>query len=349
MQAVSTPKKIAMFTDIHWGAKGNSTQHNADCLDYIEWFKKNVIAEKCDAIAFLGDWFENRNAINVGTLNASFNGLKALDDLDIPIYFCVGNHDLFHRSNRSQFSTFHFSKFKNVILVNETSIFGNMAFFPYLFKEEYPVAAAFINANKPKYVFGHFEFRNFVVTGTDRRMEHGPDHTLFTGPTYIFSGHFHKRQATDNIVYIGNTFPTNYGDAWDDARGMCILDTTNDDVSFIDWDEAPKYRRVKLSDVLSDPTLTFPAKCRVRCMIDIDIGYSEAQTLREEMIKQIGVREFSLEENSNEKKDAIAGEEMLDEFDFSSLNDAVVKMLETGVVGTSTIEPGKLIEIYSKL
>ena len=295
----------------------------------------------------MGDWFENRNAINVGTLNASLDGLSSLDELNIPIYFCIGNHDLFHRENRNQFSTYHYSKFKNIILVNEPMQVGKMMFFPYLFKGEYAKAAGLIEKEKPDYVFGHFEFRNFVVTGTDRRMDHGPDHSLFKIPKYLFSGHYHKRQMQDNVIYIGNTFPTNYGDAWDDARGMCILDTRDDDVSFIDWGDCPKYRKVKLSDVL-DGQLDFPAKCRVRCLIDIDIGYSEAQTLREEMIKTLGLREFSLEENIAERKEAIAGEEMED-FDMGSLNDAVIRMLQTGISGTTTINADKLIEIYGQL
>ena len=34
----------------------------------------------------------------------------------------------------------------------------------------------------------------------------------------------HKRQERDNVVYTGNAFPHNYSDAWDDERGMMILD-----------------------------------------------------------------------------------------------------------------------------
>jgi DNA repair exonuclease SbcCD nuclease subunit len=340
--------KLALFSDIHWGCKNNSIQHNQDCLDYIDWFIEQVRNNDADTIVFMGDWFENRNAINVGTLNASFKGLSKLNALGLPIYFCVGNHDLYHRANRLQFSTYHYTEFNNVILVNDPLVVDNMAFFPFLFKDEYPAAATLIQNKKPKYVFGHFEFRNFIITGTDRRMEHGPDHTLFTGPEYIFSGHFHKRQANDNIIYIGNTFPTNYGDAWDDARGAAILDTAKDDVQFLDWEAGPKYRKAKLSDVLSGE-VTFPEKCRVRCTIDIDIGYSDAQLLREEMIKDVGLREFSLDENLLEKKEAIAGDELLGDFDLSSLNDAVIKMLQTGISGTTTINTEKLVEIYSRL
>jgi len=339
--------KLALFTDIHFGAKNNSYQHNADCLDYISWFKANVIAKKCNAIVFMGDWFENRNAINVSTLNYSNDALESLDELGLPIYFIIGNHDLYHRGNREQYSTYQFKKFKNVVLINEMTQVDNMLFFPYLFSKEYPDAASAIEKIKPEYVFGHFEFRNFIVTGSDRMIDHGPDHKMFSIPKYLFSGHYHKRQAHDNVIYIGNTFPTNYGDAWDDARGMALLDTDKEEVDFIDWNECPTYRKVKLSDVLNGQ-VEYPNKCRVRCLIDIDIGYSEAQSLREEMISSLGLREFSLEENVAERKEAIAGEEMED-FDIGLLNDAVIKMLHAGVTGTTTINPSKLIEIYERL
>jgi hypothetical protein len=294
----------------------------------------------------MGDWFENRNSVNVMTMNFAQEALKKLNALGVPVYVIIGNHDLYHRENRKIFSTKIFDEFSNVVLVNEPLVVDEILICPFLFKNEYPSLAKY---NHLKYWLGHFEFRNFVVTGSDRRMDHGPDHKAFDGPTYIFSGHFHKRQANDNVIYIGNTFPMDYGDAWDDARGMAILNTANDDVDFIDWAEGPKYRKVKLSDVLNDPTLVFPPKCRVRCIIDVDIGYSDAQALREEFTKALELREFSLEENLFEKKDAIAGEELLGDFDLSSLNDAVMKMLQTGITGTTTIDPNRLIEIYARL
>lgn len=342
--------KIALFTDIHWGAKNNSVLHNSDCAEYIDWFISNFKKEKCHEIVFMGDWFENRNSLNVSTLNTSYQNLKKLDSLNVPIYFCVGNHDLYHRSSRAIYSTYHFDSFKNVIMINEPMMSQHgYLFSPYLFKEEYADLAAMIQSKNPKYVFGHFEFRNFVITGTDRKMDHGPDHTQFTGPTYIFSGHYHKRQALDNVVYIGNTFPTNYGDSWDDSRGMCILDTSNDDVYFLDWDDCPKYRKIKLSSVLSSPNITFPEKCRVTCMIDIDLAYSEAQNMREELIKTLNLREFVLEEISLEKKNVLEGLEEFEDLDIGSLNDAVIKMLQTKVSNTTSIKPEKLIEIYSQL
>ncbi len=31
-------KKAAVFTDIHFGLKSNSLQHNQDCEKFVDWF-----------------------------------------------------------------------------------------------------------------------------------------------------------------------------------------------------------------------------------------------------------------------------------------------------------------------
>ena len=38
---------------------------------------------------------------------------------------------------------------------------------------------------------------------------------------------FPKRQQQGKVHYIGNALPHNYADAWDDDRGMMILDREN--------------------------------------------------------------------------------------------------------------------------
>ena len=344
----SSIKKIAMFTDIHFGKKNNSLQHNQDCLDFVTWFCDKVKADRdITHVVFMGDWFENRNAVNVMTMNIAQQALEILNSLNLPVYIIIGNHDLYHRESRKVFSTKIFDQFSNVHMVSEPTVISeSFLVCPFIFKNEYANLAQYA---KYPYWLGHFEFRNFVVTGSDRKMEHGPDHKQFSEPKFIFSGHFHKRQSIDNVVYIGNTFPMDYGDAWDDERGMCVLDTRNDDVEFTDWNDCPKYRKVKLSDVLSG-SFKFPPKCRVRCLVDMDIGYSEAQGIREEMISELGLREFALEENLSEKREAIAGDDSQDEeFDLSSLNEAVVMLLKTGITGTTTISADKLTEIYLTL
>lgn len=337
--------KISIFTDIHFGARNNSPQHNQDCTDFVKWFCEQAKKTKSSMVVFMGDWFENRSSINIATLNASYEALRMINDLGVPILFCVGNHDLYHRHTREIYSTNHFDSLQNVKLVNEPTLHDDMMFFPFLFNHEYPEAVKSIQKNKPKYVFGHFEFRGFIITGTNRRMEHGHDHKHFSGPRHVFSGHFHKRQAHDNVIYIGNPFPTNYGDVGDDDRGMAVLDTTTDEVKFLNF-IGPTFRKTKLSQIL-EGDLDFPPGCRVRCSIDAEISYSDAQDLKEDMLIQFRLREFSLGEDPEERKEALEGQQI--EFEMTSINDAVIKMITSGVKDTTSIDPSMLVEIYESL
>ena len=343
-------RKIIQFTDIHFGKKNNSIVHNQDCLDFVDFLIDIVKNDpEIDAIAFLGDWFENRNAINVMTLDYANEAADKLDALGIPVFFDIGNHDLYHRHNRTIYSPKPFKDKKNFVIVDHFLVVnGEHLFSPFLFHNEYPQMLQF--NGRCKYAFGHFEFKNFVLTGTHNVMERGPEHTMFSDFTYVFSGHFHKRQFKDNTIYIGNTFPMDYGDAGDSARGVCILDTRNDNVKFVDWKECPKYFRTDLSTLLAGEWSP-PEQARLTCRKDIDITYTEVQALREEFMKAFKLREFKIEENTQEKKDSISGDgqEVKLQLDLTNLNGTIESLIKSGVKATTSINPETLCDIYREL
>jgi DNA repair exonuclease SbcCD nuclease subunit len=340
--------KLLCFTDIHFGARLNSEQHLNDCHEFIDWFCDLAIREKATHIAFLGDWYENRNQISVRTLNSSHAAARKLDNLGLPVFFIVGNHDLFYRSNRNIFSTDPFSDFKNFRIISEPQeINKEMYAAPYLFHPEYPELAAKINSYK--YVLGHFEFRNFVVTGQDKVLDHGPDAKQFTGPRYILSGHFHKRQFSGNVVYIGNAFPTNYGDAGDSERGAAMLDTESEDIIFYDYPKCPLFYKTRLSHVLAAENADFKPGSRVKCLLDIDIGYTDVQALKAEMIEAYQLREFVIEQDAVNQKQAISEGLEVEDDALDQLDNTVRQLIKDGVTPTATIDPNTLVTIFDEL
>jgi DNA repair exonuclease SbcCD nuclease subunit len=306
------PKKLtktASFTDIHWGARGNSEQHNIDCMNYIDWFCYQVKQDKTiDSIVFMGDWFENRSALNISTMNYSYLGAKKINDLGLPVFFIVGNHDLYQRNSRDVFSTIHFHEFSNFTIITEPTVIENLGdgnlLCPFLFHNEYPTLTEFLNL---KTWWGHFEFQGFKVTGTGMKMPTGPDAKDFTGPKHIFSGHFHARQQDKNIIYIGNTFPTNFSDAGDNERGMMVYDHIKHKPVFHDWDECPKFIKTSLSAIL-DGTITMHNGARVKCVVDVPITFEESMNIRQQFIDAYNLREFVLEE-SGEIAETLTNEE----------------------------------------
>lgn len=345
----------AAMTDIHWGAKNNSDQHNQDCLNYIDWFCGEAINNNADHVIFLGDWFENRSAVNVSTLHYSYIGAKKLNDLGIPIFFIIGNHDLYHRHTRDIFSTVQFREFSNFVIIDHPTIIDDIhsspLLCPYLFPHEYPSLTQY---NKVPTWWGHFEFKGFIVTGYNIVMQSGPEHTAFDGPDYIFSGHFHKRQRGGNVIYIGNTFPTNFSDADDTHRGMMIYNHVSKQVMFIDWEDCPKYCKVALSRLV-DEQVTLPKYARVKCLIDIPLSFEEITAIKQEMITTYDLREFIPEESrelfdalSNTDIDDIELDHIGDELsELSGIDDMVIQMLSS--IDTDHIENDLLIEIYLDL
>lgn len=349
MKTTSNFKKIGMFTDIHFGRRNNSKIHNQDCIDFIQWFCIQVSNGDYSHIVFLGDWFESRSAINIETLEFSYKALQMLNELNLPIYFCVGNHDLHKRTTRDVHSVRMFNELSNFIVIDKITVIDDILFSPFLFEEEY---SNLIKHNNLHAWFGHFEFKNFILTGNTRVAEHGPDHNLFSGPKKIFSGHFHKRQNQNNVFYIGNAFPMDFGDASDYERGMCTYYKDEDKVTFTNWSDCPKYYKTTLSDVINEKWKPLP-KMRVKCIIDSDLGYQDAIDLRDSMISVYTLRDFIIEEDRAIKQGLLEGDDCrIDETiaEFDSIDDLIIKQLETVKEDKKTnINGSMLVNIYKSL
>lgn len=344
-------KKIGMFTDIHFGRRSNSKIHNQDCVDFVEWFCKQIEADgKYSHICFLGDWFESRSAINIETLEYSYMALKRLNELGIPVYFIVGNHDLHRRTTREIHSVRIFNEMTNFTVIDSVHVEDGLLFAPYLFDTEYP---ALVQHNKLWAWFGHFEFKNFVLTGYNTVSTHGPDHTMFAGPKRIFTGHYHKRQGKDNVQYIGNAFPMDFGDAGDIKRGMCTYHVQEDRIEFVDWPDCPSYYKTKLSNVIAEDWTPLP-KMKVKCIADVEITYQDAQELHEAIVKAYNLRDFIIEEDRETKQGILEGENVKvteSMLDFTGIDDLVVQQLETLKLDKKMkgIDADVLIEIYKDL
>jgi len=340
--------KSAVFTDIHWGCKSNSQLHNEDCARYIDWFIQNVKNDKSvDHIVFMGDWFENRSAINIATLKNAYHSASKLNQLGMPVYFIVGNHDLYHRHTREIHSLVSYQEFDNFVLIEEPTIVEDtvhpIMLSPFLFHHEYPTLKKYL---KIPVWYGHFEFRGFEVTGAGMRMPTGPEGKDFIGPKYIFSGHFHKRQANEQIVYIGNTFPSNFGDAGDNDRGMMIYDYVSGEPAFINWEDSPKYIKTKLSDLLDNDSILING-ARVKCMVDIPISFEESSYLKQKYQDDYNLRELSVEESPEIAAALSETSTTVEVDDLKSVNELVLQMLSD--IDSDHIENQMLISCYQDL
>ena len=285
-------KKAAVFTDIHLGMKGNSRVHNQDCEDYIDWFIETAKENGCETAIFCGDWHHNRNSLNLTTMDATIRCLEKLGESFEKFYMFAGNHDLYYKDKRDVKSTEFAKHIPNVTVVDEIQVIEDVALVPWLVSEEWKR----IEKIQAKYLFGHFELPSFYMNAMVQMPDHGElksEH--FKNQEYVFSGHFHKRQKQGKIHYIGNAFPHNYADAWDDDRGMMILDRENDaKPEYVNWPDCPKYRTVKLSQLIDEKDSLIKPNMYLRVNLDIDISYEEASFIKETFMEQFECREITL-------------------------------------------------------
>ena len=334
-------KKAAVFTDIHFGMKGNSRTHNQDCEDFVDWYIETAKANGCETGIFCGDWNHNRNNLNLTTMQAGLHSLEKLGAAFEKFYIFAGNHDLYYKDKRDIKSTEFARHIDGITVVEDMTVIDDVALVPWLVADEWKKVAKL----DCKYMFGHFELPTFLMNAKVRMPDHNDlksEH--LTKPKYVFTGHFHARQNQKNIHYIGNAFPHNYADAWDDDRGMMILDREDDgEPEYINWEQGPKYRTLKLSQLLDDTDSIMKDKMYLRVELDIPVSFEEASFLKETFINQYNCREITLMQQKHL-------EEITSELDisaFASVDQIVAE--EIADLDTQNFDKKLLLDIYNGL
>jgi DNA repair exonuclease SbcCD nuclease subunit len=334
-------KKAAVFTDIHFGLKGNSRIHNDDCEEFIDWFIETAQAQGCETCIFCGDWHHNRNSLNLTTMDATIRSMEKLGQAFEKCLMFVGNHDLYYKDKRDVSSTEFARHIPGITVVDEITVEDDVALVPWLVGDEWKK----MEKIKAKYLFGHFELPSFYMNAMVQMPDHGDlkvEH--FKNQEYVFSGHFHKRQKQGKVHYIGNAFPHNYADAWDDERGMMILDKENDaEPQYLNWWNCPKYRTVKLSELLDRTDEIIKPKMYLRVTLDLPVSYEEANFLKETFIKQYGCREITL--IPQKQIEEISTD--LDIAQFESVDQIVAS--EIAELDTENFNKKMLLDIYNGL
>jgi hypothetical protein len=165
----------------------------------------------------------------------------------------------------------------------------------------------------------------------------------FVGPEYVFSGHFHKRQQNNNVIYIGNAFPHNFSDTWDDDRGMMTMEWGGQP-EYKAWPDAPKFRTIKLSELIDRKDEIMLSKMYLRVNLDIDISFEEANYIKETFIKDYDIREISLVQD---KSNLEGSYEDTPDAKFESIDTIVSEQLVN--IDSGQFDKKILLDIYNDL
>ncbi len=333
-------KKAISFTDIHFGRSGNSPQANLDNLEFIRWAIEVGKTWGAETMIMTGDWHDNRHSLHVSTMNYSLEGMKLLNDA-FKVYWLPGNHDLFYRDKRDVSSVEFAHLLPNIEVITKPQIIGDVALLPWLIGDEHSK----VGKMKSRYAFGHLEMGGFMMNAKVMMPEDAPNainYKSFVNQEYVFSGHFHIRQQKENVVYIGNSFPFNFSDAWDEHRGIMLLEWGKDPI-FEAWPDQPLFRTMTLSDLLNRPNQLLKPKMTARVFIDIDITYEESQVIKDTFIADYQLRKLELAHQAK----SVENQEFIGEIEYQSIDQIVIEGLKS--ITSTDLDSSKLIEIYNTL
>jgi len=328
-----------IFTDIHFGLKSNSQQHNKDCEDFVQWAIKTGKEHGCETGMFLGDWHHHRSSINLQTLNYSLRSLERLNDEFDNFYFIPGNHDLYYRDKRDIHGIEWAKHLPNITICNDWFHQDNVSIVPWLVGDDYKKLIKI----KAKYMFGHFELPHFKMNALVEMPDTGTvKSSQLANVEKVFSGHFHMRQVRGNVTYIGNCFPHNFSDAGDDQRGVMILEWDKEP-KFFAWPDQPLYKVVNLSTLLDDADSILGPNMHVKVNLDIDVSYEEANFIKETFVEKYKLREISLiplkeQEFEDDNNQAVS---------FNSVDTIIHEQI--AAIESEFYKTGLLMEIYNNL
>ena len=332
-------KRAAVFTDIHFGMRQNSRAHNEDCSNFVKWFCETARKNDCDTAIFMGDWHHHRATVNVSTLNYTVDAIDHIAKNFERFFFIPGNHDLYYREKRDLTSIPFIKNLDNVILVGDTYTEGQVSLVPWLVGDEWTK----MKSLDSRYVFGHFELPNFKMNANVEMPDHGGlNRGHFPNQEKVFSGHFHMRQHSGNVTYTGNAFPHNYADAWDDDRGMMILEFGSEP-KYIAWPDAPKFKTIDLTKLIDDPSKYMDANSFLRVTCDADISFEEATFLKESWQEEYKLREINLIPAKREEH----SQDWSGDVHFESVDQIVIQQLNS--IESEVIDTQVLVDIYNQL
>jgi len=116
-----TADKVLFFTDIHYGIRSDSLLRLDVCRKVIEQIVETVKKNDIKHVFFAGDLFHSRVSLNVNTLNAAMEGIKAIAK-HAHVFMIIGNHDIHYKNSTDIHSIKLFSDQKNITVIDEPTM-----------------------------------------------------------------------------------------------------------------------------------------------------------------------------------------------------------------------------------
>ena len=251
---------VILISDIHFGVSSSSEEWQENINDYFQnWFipyVKNELKKTPDAvICCLGDVYHDRKSIDIDVNNLCIDIFEQLAQI-IPVYIINGNHDLSKKTNKGNSSLRSLGNIDNVTVIKEPTMLqfvegrkniAKVAAIPYLgdCNDENKELVKF--DKRADYAFMHTDISKMKFDN-GMTIVGAVDAEKFAGK--VISGHIHKRQETDKVVYVGSPYQMSRGDI-DNQKGIYKLVLSTGEMIFTPNDYSPIFQKIDITKFLN--------------------------------------------------------------------------------------------------
>jgi DNA repair exonuclease SbcCD nuclease subunit len=229
--------KIAIITDTDLGNRNDHPVFLDAYLSFFEtvffpYLKKNGI----DTVIHMGDLLDRRKYVNISTMRqvrTRFTDWFAANG--VTMHCVIGNHDCYWKNTNAVNSLVEV--FGEDFVIHEKPkdvVIGGMVcgFVPWIAKDNAEEVRKYLETSNADVLFGHFELNGYeVIRGI--RHEGGMDASVVSRFKKVYSGHFHCKQRSGNVEYLGTPYQMMFSEV-DEAKGFHVLDTETGSLEFVE-------------------------------------------------------------------------------------------------------------------
>ena len=251
---------VLFIADIHLGVRSSSEEWQENIKKYFyEWFipyiKKYLKKNPKTILLALGDIYDDRKAIDINVNELTIDIFEDLGKL-FNVYIINGNHDLSKKTNKGNSSLRSLEYVPGVTVIKEPTLLeisdnnklmSKMIAIPYLGSHE----------DENRYLLEYSEKTDYALMHTDiskMKLDNGMtiigavDATNYKG--HIFSGHIHKRQEMNNVIYVGSPYQLRRSDIGN-TKGIYDLNLETKSLNFTENKFSPIFHKINIDDFLN--------------------------------------------------------------------------------------------------
>lgn len=252
--------KVLLFSDIHIFPHKKKNERLEDCLKVLKWVFKEAKKNNIKNILFGGDFFHDRQKIDIYTYQKTFDALKnnLEENKEIKIFLLLGNHDIWYSDNTDVSSVMPLSALDNVFVIKDPErILIENHYWDFIPFTHNPLNSLEklnnLEEGEEEYALGHLAIDGAILHTnqiSDVTVEHEGNivpvnSSIFKKYKYTFLGHYHAQQkVTKKVEYIGSPLELSFGEAFQ-QKHIILFDGDTKEIEYIKNNFSPKHLSIK--------------------------------------------------------------------------------------------------------